>query len=144
MDLDQLFGILRGYQQISLTLWSIYIGVISGILGYAIAGKRPLSPAVRCFLILVFVLHAVGNASFLERNQQMLHALSEEIAARAPAETLSEGLREKLEELPSRQSASILPIHISVDVVVVVLIWVAPILASRHGIAASGAQNEDA
>jgi hypothetical protein len=143
MALDQLFGALRGYQQISLTLWSIYIGVISGILGYAIAGQRPLKPAVRCLLIVMFVLHALGNASFLERNQQMLHALSAEIAERAPTDVVSEELRLALKKLPSRQSESILPLHVGVDFVVVALIWIAPILAARGRAAIGGAEGED-
>lgn len=133
LDLKQLLDILRDYQQTSLTLWSIYIGVISGLLGYAIAGKGALKPAVRCLLIVVFLLHAGGNVSFLERNQRLLHALSVEIAFRAPAAVISADLREELKNLPQRQSSSILGLHLVVDAVVIILIWVAPMLASKHG-----------
>jgi len=133
MRLPELFDILRGYQGTSLTLWNVYIGVVLGLLGYAITGKHALRFSVRLLLALGFVLFVWGNLTFLERTQRMVHAVSVEIGAVAQESRIeSDALRDELETLHKRQPSSVAKLHLAVDAIVIALIFMAPPLISRY------------
>jgi hypothetical protein len=132
MDIDQLFDLLKAYQDTSLTLWNIYIAVIFGITGYVMGAKKQLGKPILLLMTIGFLVFATGNFGYLERNQKIIFALSNEISEVSKSDKiLSCELKKTLLELPKRETSSIILIHIPVDVIVVLFLWVSPYIRSR-------------
>lgn len=132
MDIDQLFDLLKAYQNTSLTLWNIYIAVIFGITGYVMGAKKQLGKPILLLMTIGFLVFATGNFGYLERNQKMIFALSNEISEVSKSDKiLSCELKKTLLELPKNETSSIKLIHIPVDVILVLFLWVSPYIRSR-------------